>query len=177
MANLSHREGCVRGVRPRDIPAVIGALDPKISWREAEGNPYEPSGKAWIGHDEITQKLFMRIGAEWDYLRAIPHTFHDAGDTVVAEIRYQGQYKATGKTLDAQACHVFTLRGGKDHRVSAVHRYRAAAGRAGEAVATKGDLGSVRKTNELDRCQRAGTESLPRAMPAEGISGRCYQQR
>jgi ketosteroid isomerase-like protein len=96
-----------------DVPAVLGAMHPQVEWREAEGNPYEPSGQAWVGHDVLMQKLFMRIGAEWDYFRAIPHTFHDAGEAVIVELRYEGQYKSTGKTLDAQACHVFTLRDGK----------------------------------------------------------------
>lgn len=96
-----------------DIPAVLGAMDPAIEWSEAEGNPYEPSGRAWVGPDAIMQKLFVRIGSEWDYFRVDPRTFHDAGDTVVVEIRYDGKYKSTGKTLDAQACHVFGLRGGE----------------------------------------------------------------
>lgn len=29
-----------------DVPAVLGAMDLGIEWREAEGNPYEPGGKA-----------------------------------------------------------------------------------------------------------------------------------
>lgn len=113
MNNLDIVKGVYASFDGGDIPAVLAALDSQISWREAEGNPYEPTGKAWIGHDEIMQKLFMRIGTEWDYLRAIPHTFHDAGDTVVVEIRYNGKYKSTNKTLDAQACHIFTLRNSK----------------------------------------------------------------
>ena len=113
MTNLDIVKSVYAAFDRGDIPAVLDMFDPQISWREAEGNPYEPSGKAWIGHDEIMQKLFTRIGAEWDYFRAVPHTFHDAGATVVVEIRYEGKYKKTGKTLDAQACHIFTLRGGK----------------------------------------------------------------
>jgi ketosteroid isomerase-like protein len=96
-----------------DIPAVLGAMDPAIEWREAEGNPYEPSGSAWIGPDTIMQKLLTRIGAEWDYFRVVPRTFHDAGSVVVVELRYEGKYKSTGKSLDAQACHIISLRDGR----------------------------------------------------------------
>ena len=42
-----------------------------------------------------------------------PKDFHDAGDTVVVEGRYTGTFKATGKSLDAQMCHVFKIRNGK----------------------------------------------------------------
>jgi uncharacterized protein len=27
-----------------DVPTVLGAMDPDMEWREAEGNPYQPSG-------------------------------------------------------------------------------------------------------------------------------------
>jgi ketosteroid isomerase-like protein len=29
-----------------DIPSLLGMMDPNIQWSEAEGNPYQPSGKA-----------------------------------------------------------------------------------------------------------------------------------
>jgi ketosteroid isomerase-like protein len=96
-----------------DVPAVLGAMDPSIEWYSAEGHPYQPSGRPWIGPDAILQNLFMRIGAEWEYLRIRLDELHDAGDTVVVEVRYDAKHKATGKTLDAQACHVWRLRDGK----------------------------------------------------------------
>ena len=30
-----------------DIPTLLGLMDPDIEWSEAEGNPYQPNGKAW----------------------------------------------------------------------------------------------------------------------------------
>lgn len=113
MTNLDIVKGLYASFARGDMPAVRAAMDPHIAWREAEGNPYEPSGKAWIGPDVIMQKLFMRIAAEWEYFRVIPHTFHVAGDAVIAELRYEGKYASTSKTLDAQACHVITVRDGK----------------------------------------------------------------
>ncbi len=63
----------------------------------AEGNPYMPSGEPWIGPDAVLHQLFMRIGTDWDGFKVHPNTFHDAGDTVVVEVRYTGHGKATGK--------------------------------------------------------------------------------
>ena len=96
-----------------EIPAVLGAMDSKIEWRQAEGHPYEPGGKAWIGPDAVLKKLFMRIGSDWDAFKVHPKEFHDAGETVVVQGRYTGTFKPTGKSLDAQMCHVWKLRGGK----------------------------------------------------------------
>lgn len=96
-----------------DLPAVLGAFDPRIEWREAEGNPYEMSGKAWIGGDAVTQNLFVKLGEDWDGFTVTPTSFHDAGDSVVAEGRYTGTHKSTGKSIDMQFCHVWRLSGGK----------------------------------------------------------------
>ncbi len=56
-----------------DIPTVLAAMDPGIEWREAEGNPYEPSdNKAWRGPDAVMQNLFVRLATEWDGFAAHP---------------------------------------------------------------------------------------------------------
>ena len=96
-----------------DIPAVLAMMDPRIEWYEAEGNPYMPTGKAWVGPDAVLNKLLIRIGNEWDGFAVHPARFHDAGDTVVVEARYSGTYKATGKSMNAQVCHVWSVRNGK----------------------------------------------------------------
>jgi len=96
-----------------DIPAVLGAMDPQIRWYEAEGNPYMPSGEAWVGPDAVLANLFSKLGADWDGFAVQPKAFYDAGGTVVVEARYSGTYKPTGKTIDAQVCHLLDFKAGK----------------------------------------------------------------
>jgi len=96
-----------------DIAGVLAAFDPRIEWREAEGNPYQPSGQAWIGPEAVLHNLFTRLGADWERFTVHPKTFHDAGATVVMEGRYSGKHMGTGKVLDAQVCHVWRIRDGK----------------------------------------------------------------
>jgi hypothetical protein len=96
-----------------DVETVFGVMDENIEWREAEGNPYEPSGNAWVGKDAIMNNLFIKLATEWDGFTVHPKQFHDAGDSVIVEARYTGTHKATGKDLDAQVCHVFAVRDGK----------------------------------------------------------------
>jgi ketosteroid isomerase-like protein len=113
MSNVQRVRDVYEAFGRGDIPTVLAAFDAKIEWREAEGHPYEPAGKAWVGPDAVLQKLFMRIGADWDGFTVHPKQFHDAGGTVVVEGRYTGTHKRTGKVLDAQLCHVWKLRDGK----------------------------------------------------------------
>ena len=96
-----------------DIPAVLGVMSPAITWHQAESNPYMPSGEAWVGPDAVLSNLFMRLGAEWDGFSVHPKSFYDAGDTVVVEARYTGAYKATGKSMDTQVCHIWDVKDGK----------------------------------------------------------------
>lgn len=95
------------------IEAVLATFDPQIEWHQAEGHPYEPSGRAWVGPGAVREQLLLRIGADWEGFTVRPERFHDAGGVVVVEGRYTGRFKSTGRSLDAQACHVWTLRNGK----------------------------------------------------------------
>jgi ketosteroid isomerase-like protein len=113
---MSHQQliqGMYAAFGKGDIPAVLEGFDPKIEWREAEGSPYQMSGEAWIGRDAILQNLFTKLAEDWDGFTVTPTSFHDAGDSVVAEGRYTGTHKNTGKSIDMQFCHVWKLSGGK----------------------------------------------------------------
>ena len=96
-----------------DIPAVLGAMSSDMRWHQAEGNPYMRSGEAWVGPEAVLGNLFMKLGAEWDGFTVHPKLFHGAGDSVIVEARYSGTYKATGKSMDAQVCHVWDVKDGK----------------------------------------------------------------
>lgn len=96
-----------------DIPAVLAAFHSEIEWRQAEGNPYRPDGAAWVGPQAVLENLFMRLGSEWEGFTVHVGTVHDAGEHVVMEGRYTGLYKPSGKSVDAQMCHVLRFRGGK----------------------------------------------------------------
>lgn len=113
MSNVEIVKALYEAFARGDVPSVLAAMDPKIEWYEAEGNPYMPGGKPWVGPDAILNNLFMRIATDWDRFAVHPAAYHDAGDIVVVEARYSGTYKATGKRLNPQVCHVWTVRHGK----------------------------------------------------------------
>ena len=90
MSNVDLVQGLYGAFAQGDVPTVVAGMDTDIHWREAEGNPYQPSGAAWVGADAIVENLFMKLATEWDGFSVHPDQFHDAGDTVVVEGRYQG---------------------------------------------------------------------------------------
>lgn len=113
MSNVKIMQDLYAAFGRGDIPSVLEGMDPNIEWREAENNPYQPSGAPWTGPEAVLNNLFVKLGGEWDGFTVTPKEFHDAGDTVVVEARYTGTYKSTGKDLDAQVSHVWHLRDGK----------------------------------------------------------------
>jgi uncharacterized protein len=95
-----------------DVATVTAAMSPDIEWNEAENFPYS-DGNPYRGADAILGGVFARIGGEWDGFAVEPREFVDGGDTVVMTGRYKGTYKATGRTINAQVAHFWTLEGGK----------------------------------------------------------------
>jgi len=96
-----------------EVPGVLASFTPDIEWREAEGNPYQMDGAAWVGPQAVAEKLFVAIASEWDGFTIAIGTLHDAGDYVVMEGRMTGTYRPSGKAVDAQVCHVLRFRDGK----------------------------------------------------------------
>jgi ketosteroid isomerase-like protein len=95
-----------------DVSSVLGALDKKIEWYEAEHVTYWTGGP-FIGPQAVLQGVFARIMQDFDGFRVDVRRLVGCGDTVLAEARYRATVKATRKQLDVQVAHVWDLRGGK----------------------------------------------------------------
>ena len=113
MDNVSLMKSLYAAFGRGDVPSVLGAMAADIRWHQAEGNPYMPSGEAFVGPDAVLNNVFMRLGTEWDGFAVHPWSFHGAGDSVIVEARYSGKYKETDKKADLQACHVWDVKDGK----------------------------------------------------------------
>lgn len=98
----------------RNDPSVLfGAMDPAITWNEAEGNPLADRNP-YLGPEAIGAGVFSRLMAAVEHFTAVPTTFIDGGDDVVVLGRYGGTLAASGgESLDAQFCHVYAFRDGK----------------------------------------------------------------
>ena len=95
-----------------DVPAVLALFTDDIEWNEAENFPYA-DGNPYRGPQSVLQGVFARLGAQWERFSVEPQELLDAGDRVVALGTYRGTHKATGKPVQAQFAHVWSLRAGK----------------------------------------------------------------
>lgn len=96
-----------------DVPGVLAGLDEEVVWNEAENFPYA-DGNPYVGHDAVVNGVFARIGAEWEYWNLVDMSLSEMGsDKVFATGRYNAKHKRTGKSINAQFVHVWTLKDGK----------------------------------------------------------------
>lgn len=95
-----------------DVAAVLGAFDPAIEWNDAESFFYADRNP-YIGPQAIAEGVFGRIIGDVENFAVMPANIIDGGDTVVAEGRYTGTWRATGTPVNAQFAHVWHVRDGK----------------------------------------------------------------
>lgn len=103
-------ERLYRAFANKDLDGVIGALDPAIRWREADGFPY-----AGIFHGPAAVKsgVFDRIIGEWSSYTTVPSEIIEQGNTVIGLGIYTGTFAATGKTFSCPFAHVWRVRDGR----------------------------------------------------------------
>jgi hypothetical protein len=92
-----------------DMPTVLGSMHPKIEWNEAESNSLA-DGNPYIGPDAVLEGVFSRVIARHEYFALQDVKIHGMNDNkVLATLRYDAKVKATGKSYNAQAAHLWTL--------------------------------------------------------------------
>ena len=88
-----------------DFDEALMYVDPDIVWNPVEESPAQ-------GHDAVRAST-ARWKSEWDDYELTPEGFADAGDRVVATVRFRARGRGSGIEVDARLYDVFTLRDGK----------------------------------------------------------------
>jgi uncharacterized protein len=96
-------------MRTGDIPGALATLAADVEWTEAAGFPYAGT---YHGRDEVLDRVFARLGGEWDGFAAVPETVIAGGDQVAALGTYSGTYRKTGRAFTARYVHWFTVTDG-----------------------------------------------------------------
>ena len=100
-----------------DVATVLGAMDPKIDWREPATLPFEDQ----VGPEAVAQNVFGALFEQhFDAFSVEPTEIFDAGDSVLATGVYRGTSK-TGKPLEADFVHVWRF--GGDGKVTYFRTY------------------------------------------------------
>ena len=95
----------------RDFDEAVEWLAPDVEWRMP---PNLPDAETWRSSEEVIHGLDVFLES-WDRLEVEVQQYIDAGDRVVALLRYSGRAAMTGLELEGAAVDaaVWTLRDGK----------------------------------------------------------------
>jgi ketosteroid isomerase-like protein len=113
---MNHRQvvcDWYRAIQDGDVESALQAFAPGIVWYQAEGHPYQPGGEPWVGPDSVLHRLLTRIATEWENFALEVRDLREAGEEVIVEGRYTGTFRATGRKLDSQFCHIWRIQDGK----------------------------------------------------------------
>ncbi len=102
-----------------DIPTVLGAMDPRIDWREPDG--LSPVIMSQIGPDAVLQNVFGTISTLWAEFSVDATELLDAGDVVVGVGVYRAVGLNTGRNLLADFTHVWRF--GTDGKITSFRTY------------------------------------------------------
>ncbi len=102
-----------------DMPTVLGAMDPRIDWREPDG--LSPVLTSQTGPDAVLQNVFGTIPTLWAEFSVDATELLDAGDVVVAVGVYRAVGLDTGRNLLADFTHVWRF--GTDGKVTSFRTY------------------------------------------------------
>lgn len=97
----------------KDLPAMLACLADDVQWTEMAGFP---CAGTHVGAEQVVQKVFAVLGAEWEGFDFRLERLVDGGDTIVGIGEYSGTYRKTGKRMRARVTHVWQLAGGKVRR-------------------------------------------------------------
>jgi steroid delta-isomerase-like uncharacterized protein len=96
-----------------DIPTVLAGMDANIVWNEAESNSLA-DGNPYIGPDAVLNGVFVRLGENYESFALKDIELHEmSNNKILATLRYDAKVKSTGKVIDAQVAHLWTLKDGK----------------------------------------------------------------
>ncbi len=109
---MSIIDGLYKAFAVGDIPTVLGSMDSKIVWNEAEGNTYA-DGNPYIGPEAVLNGVFGRIMEDHEFFNLKDIELHEmSNNKVLATLRYDAKHK-NGNSYNAQVAHFWTLKGEK----------------------------------------------------------------
>ncbi|HVV88763.1 MAG TPA: nuclear transport factor 2 family protein [Kofleriaceae bacterium] len=95
-----------------DVATILGHTTADAVYDFAGGSPAVPWHGPWRGHDGVTT-FFTRLGETVEFETFTPLAFAAGGDAVAVRLHLRYRIRATGRVVDEQQVHWWTLRGGK----------------------------------------------------------------
>ena len=95
-----------------DVSTIVDAMTPDAAWEVVGRVKDYPLFGARKGPAAV-RDFFRQVGENQEAVSFTPRDFHAAGNTVLVLGHYTWMLRRTGRPVDAEWAHVFTVRDGK----------------------------------------------------------------
>lgn len=106
-------------VEAGDHDRIRRTLADDLRWRQA-GSVVPAAGEDKVGAEALIDEVLGPLEQEWDGFTEEIDELLVAGGRVVATGTYRATYRATGRRLEAELCHLWTV---EDGRITAFRQY------------------------------------------------------
>lgn len=106
MTNLEIIQNLYEYFKNKELDKIRPLFHANIKWNQMKGFP---NGGEYVGADEIFHNVFKGFNDNWTDWKADVTELLDAGDDIIAVGQYKGTYKKSGKSLEADFIHRYTI--------------------------------------------------------------------
>jgi ketosteroid isomerase-like protein len=108
--NVEIARGVHEAFNSRDVPALLGLLDPEVEWIPILA---VLEGRVYRGHAGV-RRWIKDLDTDWDYFETCPEEFRDLGERVLVLGHWRARGRASGVQLENQpGSWLLDLKGGK----------------------------------------------------------------
>ncbi|HZP69381.1 MAG TPA: nuclear transport factor 2 family protein [Pseudolabrys sp.] len=111
-ANISFVRSLYAAFGRGDISAIVDAIAPNAAWEVVGREKDYPLFGARKGPAAV-RDFFKQVGENQERVSFTPRDFHAVGDMVLVLGHYTWMLRKTGRPVDTEWAHVFTVRSGK----------------------------------------------------------------
>ncbi|MFA9445066.1 nuclear transport factor 2 family protein [Egicoccus sp. AB-alg6-2] len=112
-----------------DHEAIRACLASDVQWRQADA-AVPAAGQTATGADALIDRVVVPLEREWEGFTEEVDELIAAGGRVIATGTYRGTYRATGRSIEAEFCHLWWVENDE------IRRFRQFTDTAAFAVAT-----------------------------------------
>ncbi len=112
MSNVDHVQSLYAAFGRGDLEAIISGLTPDVAWEDYGRATDFPTLGPRSGHAEV-RGFFEVLASELDFRQFEPREVHAVAEKVFVQGHSQILVRKTGRVIDTDWVHIFTLRDGK----------------------------------------------------------------
>lgn len=109
MSNIKTIQSLYDFFQSRELDKIRKIFHADIKWNQMKGFP---NGGEYVGAEEIFANVFKGFSENWTDWKADVSEYLEAGDDIIAVGQYKGTFNKSGKYVEADFMHRYTLKDG-----------------------------------------------------------------